>query len=366
MWRTIPALTLGCLLAVTTNATAQVWTPMSMGIPMPSPKLKTGQSVGETDIESDVRVAVGQIDPSVKNESIVVPGSTPAILHELVIANVSVGYGTLRSTANVPDPGPKVGPGDPRVIPFEKQPLLERMIGENNFLPVGYLASGVGAARAVARVAIKYVALPYAGLGTGFMISPRLFMTNNHVIGSVEEATKYEIQFNYQFSDDGSQLLPHETYQLDPASVFITDPDLDFTIVAVKPRTRTDNGVAQQLLAGDEFGYLPLTKKFFYSENQLANVIQHPKGQHKQIAIQENKIVSIHPSVIRYIADTEPGSSGSPVYNNMWRVIALHHSAGDYDAQKKVWLNNEGMRIDVIIDKVLATNPAIAKELQFQ
>lgn len=369
MTRCIPAISLACLLAGSTTVSGQVAQlpgPASMGIKLPNPNLKTGQSIGETDVEDAVRIAVGGFDAVVKTESATVPGSTPAIIHEMVIANVPVGYGTLKATASVPDPGPKVGSNDPRVIPLEKQPLLERLIGRSNFLPVGYLASGVNAARAVARVAIKYVSLPDAGLGTGFMISPRLFMTNNHVISSAIEAGQYELQFNYQYSDDGSRLLPHETYEMDPASLFITNSVLDFTIVAVKPRMKTENGNTAQVLAGDEFGYLSLTKNYFYSERQLANVIQHPNGQHKQIAIQENEIVSVHSSVIRYTADTEPGSSGSPVFNNMWRIVALHHSAGDYDAQQKAWLNNEGIRIDVIIDTVIKTNPVAAKELRLQ
>lgn len=366
MNRFVPAIFVAGLLALGAPASAQVPSPTSMGIKLPNPKLKMGQSIGDTDVEGAVRVAVGGIDASVKTESIAAPGSTPVIIHEMVIANVPVGYGTLRSTSSVPDPGPKVTGNDPRVIPIEKQPLLERLIGRNNFLPVGYLASGVNAARAVARVAMKYVALPDAGLGTGFMIGPRLFMTNNHVIGSAGEAKQYDLQFNYQFSDDGSRLLPHETYEMDPASVFLTDPGLDFTIVAVKPRVKTDSNGTSQLLAGDEFGYVSLTKNYFYSEKQLANVIQHPNGQHKQIAIQENEIASIHKSVVRYTADTEPGSSGSPVFNNMWRIIALHHSAGDYDDQKKAWLNNEGIRVDAIIDAVIKANPAVAKELRLQ
>lgn len=371
MKNTLPVLIFASVLLAPSDVAAQVASPAApamvpLGIKLPDPQLKMGQSIGDTDVEGAVRTAVGRFDASLKTESAGMPESTTSAIHEAMISNVPVGYGTLKATSSLPDPGPRVGANDPRVIPFSKQPLFERLIGRNNFLPVGYLASGVNAARSVARVAVKHLGLTDAGLGTGFMIGPNLFMTNNHVIDSPEEAKKYELQFNYQFSDDGSRLLPHETYQFDPASGFLTDPVLDFTVVAVQPRVRTENGVTAHVLAGDEFGFLPLTKNYFYSEKQLANVIQHPNGQHKQIAIQENELVSIHRSVVRYVADTEPGSSGSPVFNNMWRVIALHHSAGDYDPQKKAWLNNEGVRIDVIIDKIIATNPVLAKLLRIQ
>ena len=35
-----------------------------------------------------------------------------------------------------------------------------------------------------------------------------------------------------------------------------------------------------------------------------------------------------------YLADTLPGSSGSPVLNNRWEVVALHHSGGAHPPQK--------------------------------
>ena len=47
-----------------------------------------------------------------------------------------------------------------------------------DFVDVVFLERGMHAARSVARVATP----DGQGLGTGFMISPRLFMTNNHVI----------------------------------------------------------------------------------------------------------------------------------------------------------------------------------------
>ena len=80
--------------------------------------------------------------------------------------------------------------------------------------------------------------------------------------------------------------------------------------------------------------------------------------------MQENEIVSIHETVVRYTTDTEPGSSGSPVFNNSWRLIALHHAAGEQDPGTGQWINNEGVRIDKVIDHLKSKVPAlIAQEL---
>ncbi|RWK46883.1 MAG: peptidase, partial [Mesorhizobium sp.] len=52
--------------------------------------------------------------------------------------------------------------------------------------------------------------------------------------------------------------------------------------------------------------------------------------------------------------DTEPGSSGAPVFNDQWQVLALHHKAVPAPERtgKKtvapVWIANEGVRISAI------------------
>ena len=86
-------------------------------------------------------------------------------------------------------------------------------------------------------------------------------------------------------------------------------------------------------------------------------MIGHPSGRRKEVALQENTITGVFTTVIRYTTDTEPGSSGSPVFTNSWDLVALHHAGGD-QAPSGAWLNNEGMRIDRIVADLRATAPA--------
>jgi V8-like Glu-specific endopeptidase len=97
---------------------------------------------------------------------------------------------------------------------------------------------------------------------------------------------------------------------------------------------------------GDKWGFIPLRTKQIANE-QLCNIIQHPKGRRKEVALHDNRITEIYKNVIRYRTDTEPGSSGSPVFDNEWDLIALHHSAGKQE--DNIWLSNEGVRMDIII-----------------
>jgi endonuclease/exonuclease/phosphatase family metal-dependent hydrolase len=54
--------------------------------------------------------------------------------------------------------------------------------------------------------------------------------------------------------------------------------------------------------------------------------------------------------VVRYRTDTEPGSSGSPVFNNSWDLVALHH-AGWRDGTNTA--TNEGIRLAAIVSHLI-------------
>ena len=82
----------------------------------------------------------------------------------------------------------------------------------------------------------------------------------------------------------------------------------------------------------------------------FVTIIQHPGGEKKQVALRENRIVDILESFLHYQTDTEPGSSGSPVFNDQWEIVALHHAgvpAPDYD--ELGGFINEGVRVSRLL-----------------
>lgn len=70
--------------------------------------------------------------------------------------------------------------------------VQEKIIGEDTLRHIYILNQALEAAKGVVHLRVS------KGAGTGFMISPDLLMTNNHVIASQEEAEKTEYTFNYQ------------------------------------------------------------------------------------------------------------------------------------------------------------------------
>ena len=48
---------------------------------------------------------------------------------------------------------------------------------------------------------------------------------------------------------------------------------------------------------------------------QWVNIIQHPNGERKQLALRQNNIIDMLDDFLQYETDTAPGSSGSPTFS---------------------------------------------------
>jgi endonuclease G, mitochondrial len=236
----------------------------------------------------------------------------------------------------------------PMIAGVAKDGGPEAIIGSIDFVGVAFLERGRRAADSVARVAFGNG----NAKGTGFLVAPGLFLTNHHVIASPAEASQLCVEFDYEF-DIGNNLRVRTRYAFDPARCFTTDgiAGLDFTLIALGERLDGPRNA-------DVYGYIPLSDaNDKHMLGEIANIIQHPRGRYKEIVLRENRLVARDETVqvLHYIADTEPGSSGSPVFNNDWEVIALHHWGGPYREVKTPDgrpLNreiNEGIRISAIV-----------------
>ena len=239
--------------------------------------------------------------------------------------------------------------------------LLERVIGETrDFLFVEFLEQAVHASRAIGRIVTK-LGDGRVSYGTGFMVSPQLLMTNHHVLRSRDDAGRSVVQFDYQ-RDRFGRPVALRAFQLAPGTFFLADAEHDFAVVAVAP------GGSGRPLA--DYGWCPMIQE----EGKIVvgepiNIVQHPKGEMKQVIIRENRLVDLLELHAHYEADTEPGSSGSPVFNNEWEVVALHHSGvprrnPDGEPLRKDgtvwrtgdppelldWVANEGIRVSRIVE----------------
>lgn len=217
---------------------------------------------------------------------------------------------------------------------------LEKIINAADFLGVRYLDDGVAASRAVGRVQIGVGTGQLAGYGTGSMVSPTLLLTNHHVLPDAQTARDSRIEFDYQDGPGGAAVEPR-AFGLDPDRFFVADRQRDFALVAV-------TGSPDELRP---FGFNRLTaEQGTVIIGEFVTIVQHPRGRKKQIVLRENKILDIPEGFVHYSADTEPGSSGSPVFNDQWEVVALHHASVPAPQQPDFGgFLNEGVRISSIL-----------------
>ncbi len=291
----------------------------------------------------------------------------------------------------------------------------EKVVDGPDFLAAHFLTEGAQIQKAVAMVTLKNAKAGYppgTGWGTGFLISNSLFMTNNHVIESVDECSDFNMQFMYQANYNTNPINP-EFFEPYPASFFHTNAALDYTIVRLKrkpyrlvkpkypigtiareeaeaygPAEYADDEQIKELeyisqfierempmtafdpdriyrvfgyTPGSKYGYIPLRPSVTYPQDMKLNIIQHPRGRRKEVVVQENVLSNVYTNVIHYTSDTDYGSSGSPVFNNTWDLMALHHARVPNKPA------NEGIRIDRIVadlrSEFQSTNPGILTEL---
>ena len=226
--------------------------------------------------------------------------------------------------------------GGDTVRPDSGMPF-EATVGEPNFKSIWWPEFAVRAARSVARVKLP------AGSATGFMVAGDILMTNNHVFEDKAVTSSAKLQFNYRLEANGDP-AERDQWMCDPDSLFQTNPDIDYTIVRVKKK---NNGNA-----GDIWGYFDLRHCAAIGENQRVNIIQHPQGRFQKIVFRDNQIKAVQDNYIQYLTDTDYGTSGSPVFDDWFDVVALHNQRVRDPNDPHRWYRNQGFRVEAILNDV--------------
>jgi endonuclease G len=239
--------------------------------------------------------------------------------------------------------GPAQTSSSPAGGDTEPRKLYEAIIGTDDRLPRRFLMEGEMAARPVGRIAV-----PQSDgtlYGTGALIGPRLIITNHHVIDSYSSAQGASIEFGFYDPEQG-QSAPVQSFSLNPAEVFVTHSDLDFSVVAVDTSTN-----ASSIESFGMVGLIPFSGKALVGEH--VNIVQHGDGGPQTLSMRSNTVVDVFDDWIHYTSDTEPGASGSPVFNDSWQAVAIHHASVPADDASQGMVN-EGIRISSIVQRLVS------------
>lgn len=226
---------------------------------------------------------------------------------------------------------------------------FEKVFGKNPFISIAKYQAGLERAKAVARVedldgdpyGTGFI-LPGCELGERFAQYPSLFVTNAHVVSDCQ-SDKALSPGNAQYAFWG---LTSNTSDANPfrtrGNLLWSSPsdNLDISIIALET--------------------VPETSPYQVSHNLPAPgpdskvyAIGYPSGGGLSFSLFDSQLLAVEKDGhrIHYRTPTENGSSGSPIFNQSWELIAVHH-AGDADMPKIEGIGtyeaNEGIRIGAI------------------
>ncbi|KAL9982460.1 hypothetical protein ACROYT_G004506 [Oculina patagonica] len=152
--------------------------------------------------------------------------------------------------------------------------------------------------------------------------------TNNHVLGTKAEAENAKATFLYEGPRDG------ESIKLRPEIMFRTHKELDYTFVGVN---KEDIDKLQHSIPVQP---IPLEPEPELRKDDSIIIFQHPQGRPKEYS--QEKISNIEKPFVFYKADTEAGSSGSPVLTTVGlKLIAIHHKGSEEGGYNKGTLSSE-------------------------
>lgn len=247
---------------------------------------------------------------------------------------------------------------------------FEAIVERDTSLPASFLQLMADQRRAVGRISASgenYKGDRGRWSGTGFLVGPNVLLTNHHVLNSVVVAANASVDFSYEVSEadliagrqepDGT---PQQPLALRPDKLFLTSPategGLDFTFVWVD--TNVNTPVTPIVMRRSSFAV---------AEGEQAFVIHHPLGHGKRVSVDDVDVVDINATVVRYVSDTMPGSSGSPVFDRQGRLFALHHASkeGSYKRpdRRDVSVVNEGIKTAAIVSDLERREDSREKEM---
>jgi V8-like Glu-specific endopeptidase len=239
--------------------------------------------------------------------------------------------------------------------------------GIDDLLNVSFLTAGAACVPSVGKMLVPFVLngavghLPSGdidyGSGTGWLIANDLLMTNYHVVRlrpagqhpSDDDLKQQVAQASVYFFQDAENQAGQKVSCGKLIAAGRT-PETDYALLRLAEAPKI-----APLRVSEEKVTMPApveTAKGSVTRIFGVNIIQHPLGKWKRVALRNNKVYAAQYPHLYYYTDTLEGSSGSPVFDDDWRVIALHRASiaerSEYNGNKDVGYVNQGVQMNAI------------------
>lgn len=250
-------------------------------------------------------------------------------------------------------------PGTPEILVFEGRD--ERVFF--TFIQQAYQAASLVARLRVPRWSHGVLESSAWGFGTGWLVAPGLLFTNHHVINArnPNEPPAPEIDLRKQAENTIAWFDYRQEGEERPdvrcVELVAFDRPLDYALLRLE---KTEAVMSRGQLA------VAHTQPPLVQGSRL-NIVQHSGGGPLRYAIRNNFYIGAGqaPFQLRYLTDTQAGSSGSPVLIDTWEVVAMHHAFREVPKETykgdTIKYHNEGIAIHAILDSL---PPAVRQEIE--
>ena len=184
------------------------------------------------------------------------------------------------------------------------------------------------AAQSIAKLSLRFGDRP--AHGTGFLIQDDHILTNHHNVVHPDHGnvTSVVAEFDYEQGFTGKALVRKGIM-----GSIVSDAQDDWAVLRLESAVKRPP--------------LKLGTPYDIGTDDAVVIIQHPKGAYKQFALEPLAIRHVDDQRVQYVADTQQGSSGSPVFNIRMQIIALHHAEAEVtvqvDGKPQVMWRNQGI-----------------------
>ena len=240
----------------------------------------------------------------------------------------------------------------------EERPLqAEKVFGVESYQSYEWYMKGAQCCMLIARIGRE----KSKGFGTGFLMNGGDFheklknelvmLTNAHVVTNdpnEREALRPE-----------EALILFEVLGLEKTytvkELFFTSPFTEFDVTILR-FTEQDRKEITDALKAKGVELFKISMKELKKEVERMYIIGHPAGGTLQLSLQDNALLDYEGRLLHYRTPTVGGSSGSPVFDDGWNLVGIHHAGGNYirklNGVRGMYQANEGIRITSIVEAV--------------